>query len=134
MWIRRRTRVVFVTVVLGSGLTSVLTGCTSAEPEQGSPLVAGPGAPVIVPGAPGDTGRTAKPGEHLGRSESRTSAADVLFAQRMIPHHRQALEMADLAASRTSNRDVRRICERISAGQRPPRRARTDTAWRAWTR
>lgn len=119
MLIRRRTGRVFVTVVLGSGLASVLAGCTTTGPERGSPIVAGTGAPVIVPGAPGDAGRTAAPGERVGRSESRPSAADVLFTERMIPHHRQALEMADLAPSRTSNRDIRHVCERISAGQRP---------------
>lgn len=81
--------------------------------------MAGGGAPVIIPGAPGDAGRRATPGEHVGRSESRASAADVLFTERMIPHHRQALEMAGLAVSRTSNPDVLRICERIAVGQRP---------------
>jgi uncharacterized protein (DUF305 family) len=112
---RGRTCGVFVTVVLGSALAA----CTAGEPEHGSLLVAGSGAPVIVPGAPGDTGRTARPGERLGRSESRPSAADVLFTQRMIPHHRQALEMADLAPSRTSAPGILAICRRISFGQRP---------------
>ncbi|GAA3801640.1 DUF305 domain-containing protein [Sphaerisporangium flaviroseum] len=105
--------------MLGSGLSCALAGCTSEESGNPPLLVAGSGAPVIVPGAPGDAGRTARPGERLGRSESKASAADVLFAQRMIPHHRQALEMAGLAASRTSNGAVRRICERIAVGQRP---------------
>ncbi len=82
-------------------------------------MLAGTGAPVIVPGAPGEPGRTAKPGERVGRSESRPSAADVLFAQRMIPHHRQALEMAGLAPSRAGDPGVLRLCERIAAGQLP---------------
>ncbi|MEU8268486.1 DUF305 domain-containing protein [Sphaerisporangium sp. NPDC049002] len=97
----------------------MLTGCASDDPRHGSPIVAGGGAPVIIPGAPGDAGRRATPGERVGRSESRPSAADVLFTERMIPHHRQALEMAGLAPSRTSNPGVRRICERIAVGQRP---------------
>ncbi|WP_245966885.1 DUF305 domain-containing protein [Sphaerisporangium album] len=108
--------------MLASGAASVLAGCTATDRTaggQGAPVVAGDGAPVIVPGAPGETGRTATPGERVGRSESRASAADVLFAERMIPHHRQALEMADLAPARTSDARIRGLCERISAGQRP---------------
>jgi uncharacterized protein (DUF305 family) len=43
----------------------------------------------------------------------------VLFADAMIPHHRQALEMAGLAASRTSSRAVTAVAGRITAGQGP---------------
>ena len=118
MWIGRRASGIFVTVVLGSGLACASAGCSGGAPEPGEPIAAG-GAPVIVPGAPGETGREARPGERVGGSTSRPSAADVLFAQRMIPHHRQALEMAGLAPSRTSDPGVLRVCERISAGQRP---------------
>ncbi|WP_214411685.1 DUF305 domain-containing protein [Sphaerisporangium fuscum] len=97
----------------------MLAGCTSSGAQEKPGLVAGTGAPVIVPGAPGDAGRTAAPGERVARQESHASAADVLFTERMIPHHRQALEMADLAPSRTDNPGVRRICERIAVGQTP---------------
>ncbi|MEV6980241.1 DUF305 domain-containing protein [Sphaerisporangium sp. NPDC051017] len=103
-------------------LASGVAGCTTATgtAEDGrAPVVAGGGAPVIVPGAPGESGRTATPGERVGRPERRASAADVLFAERMIPHHRQALEMAGLAPERSSDARVRSLCARISAGQRP---------------
>ncbi|WP_248960203.1 DUF305 domain-containing protein [Sphaerisporangium perillae] len=105
--------------MLASGPACALAGCTSEGPRTGTPLVAGTDAPVIVPGAPGDQGRTARPGERVGLSGPGPSATDVLFTQRMIPHHRQALEMAGLAPSRTSNRGLRRIAERIAVGQRP---------------
>ncbi|GII81626.1 lipoprotein [Sphaerisporangium rufum] len=74
---------------------------------------------MIIPGAPGEAGRTAAPGERLGRSPAGPSAADVRFAERMIPHHRQALEMAGLAAGRGAGAGVQAICRRIMAAQRP---------------
>jgi uncharacterized protein (DUF305 family) len=87
--------------------------------EARTPLVAGSGAPVVIPGGPGEQGRTATPGERLGDSEARTGAGDVRFAQTMVPHHRQALEMAGLAAARTSDRQVLALADRITAGQTP---------------
>ncbi|MFC4056798.1 DUF305 domain-containing protein [Planomonospora corallina] len=98
---------------------AVTAGCSASEAGTSSPLVAGTGAPVIVPGGPGDAGRTAAPGERLGESEARVTAADVRFAEGMIPHHRQALEMAALVPERSSSRKVRTLAERIAAAQRP---------------
>ncbi|MFC6081681.1 DUF305 domain-containing protein [Sphaerisporangium aureirubrum] len=101
-------------------LASGLTGCTgAAAPQPGAAPVAGTGAPVIVPGAPGDRGRVATPGERVGEPESGASAGDVLFTERMIPHHRQALEMAGLAPDRTTTAAVLGLCRRITAGQGP---------------
>ncbi|MGH3242278.1 MAG: DUF305 domain-containing protein, partial [Spirillospora sp.] len=34
-----------------------------------------------------------------GGTQGRHNEQDVMFAQMMIPHHRQAIEMADLAAT-----------------------------------
>ncbi|GIH92859.1 DUF305 domain-containing protein [Planobispora siamensis] len=107
--------------------TPVLSGCAQTEPDKGAPLVADTGAPVIIPGGPGEAGRTAKPGERLGDSEARVTAADVRFAEGMIPHHRQALEMAELVPARSSSTAVRTLAERIIAAQRPEIAAMT--AW-----
>ncbi|GHE33019.1 lipoprotein [Streptosporangium violaceochromogenes] len=111
-----------VTVVL-------LSGCTAGVPDGRTPLTAGTGAPVIVPGGPGDAGRTARPGERLGESEARVTGADVRFAEGMIPHHRQALEMAALVPARSAAAEVRGLAERITAAQRPE--IATMTAWLA---
>lgn len=46
-----------------------------------------------------------------------TADADVRFIQGMIPHHRQALEMAALVPDRTSREDLRRMAERITVSQ-----------------
>jgi uncharacterized protein (DUF305 family) len=53
--------------------------------------------------------------------------ADVTFAQEMIPHHRQATEMADLAATRSQDAEVLDLAERISAAQGPE--IETMTGW-----
>ncbi|GAA4588686.1 hypothetical protein GCM10023194_40990 [Planotetraspora phitsanulokensis] len=105
----------FITLALTSG--AVLTGCSPAD--QPTPLVVGSQVPVVVPGGPGEPGRTAQPGERIGQSEARAAAADVRFAEMMIPHHRQALEMAALAPDRAAEPLVRAIAQRIESGQGP---------------
>ena len=47
------------------------------------------------------------------------NAQDVSFAQGMIPHHRQALEMAELAADRASSAEVKDLAARIEKAQDP---------------
>ncbi|WP_344915751.1 DUF305 domain-containing protein [Streptosporangium oxazolinicum] len=107
-------------------VASVLGGCAETTSERSAPLVAESGAPVIIPGGPGEGGRTARPGEQLGESEARVTAADVRFAEGMIPHHRQALEMAALVPSRSSSPVLHRLAERITAAQRPEIAAMTS--------
>ncbi|MFI1191778.1 DUF305 domain-containing protein [Micromonospora sp. NPDC020750] len=45
--------------------------------------------------------------------------ADVMFAQMMIPHHRQAVEMAELADSRAADAEVKRLAVQIKGAQGP---------------
>lgn len=116
-----------VTVGVTITLAALIAGCSPAEEDRGIPLTAGSGAPVVLPGGPGEPGRTATPGEHLGESDSRATAADVVFAEAMIPHHRQALEMAALVPDRTTNPRIRAIAERIAASQEPE--IRVMTTW-----
>jgi uncharacterized protein (DUF305 family) len=113
-------------VIVAILIVSMPVGCTADGPEPRTPLVAGTGAPVIVPGGPGDAGRTARPGENLGESEARITAADVRFAEGMIPHHRQALEMAALVRPRSSSPALWKLAERIVAAQRPEIAAMTS--------
>ena len=47
------------------------------------------------------------------------NAADVMFAQGMIPHHEQAVEMADLALANTTTPTVVELANRIKAAQDP---------------
>ena len=53
--------------------------------------------------------------------------ADVTFAQEMIPHHQQAIEMADLAESRAESQEVKDLATDIEAAQGPE--IETMTGW-----
>lgn len=53
--------------------------------------------------------------------------ADVTFAQEMIPHHRQAVEMAALAEDRAADPEVLELAEDIEAAQAPE--IATMTGW-----
>ena len=62
--------------------------------------------------------------EHGAEHGNQSSAAafndaDVAFAQAMIPHHAQAVDMADLADDRADDPEVRDLAQRIRAAQQP---------------
>ncbi|MEU3550863.1 DUF305 domain-containing protein [Streptomyces longwoodensis] len=53
--------------------------------------------------------------------------ADVTFAQMMIPHHQQAIEMAKLADGRASDSEIKDIASKIEKAQDPE--INTMTGW-----
>ncbi|MHA6782614.1 DUF305 domain-containing protein [Pseudonocardia saturnea] len=96
----------------GLVLVAVLgTGC--GAPDAGGPA-------VVVPGAPGEPAQVL-PGAEAAerRAPLPVSPADVAFVTQMIPHHRQALEMAALAPGRAADPRVLAVAERIDAVQGP---------------
>jgi uncharacterized protein (DUF305 family) len=52
-------------------------------------------------------------------SSAAHNQADIAFAQGMIPHHEQAVRMADLAQSRASDPRVKDLAAKIEAAQAP---------------
>ncbi|GIH22078.1 lipoprotein [Acrocarpospora phusangensis] len=99
-------------VILGAAL---LTACSS-PPE---PTVVS-GAPVIVPGRPGEVAATLSPGQTVAPVPSPTvNATDVRYVQDMIVHHRQALEMAALAPERAQSTSLKALASRIYDAQGP---------------
>jgi uncharacterized protein (DUF305 family) len=77
--------------------------------------------------------------DHGGSAQPTTSSssgkahndADVTFAQMMIPHHQQAVEMATLAETRASDPEIKQIAAKIKAAQAPE--ITTLTGWlTAW--
>jgi uncharacterized protein (DUF305 family) len=53
-------------------------------------------------------------------SAAAANSADVMFAQMMIPHHAQAIEMSEIVlAERGIDRKVRAVAERVKAAQAP---------------
>ncbi|MEU3662790.1 DUF305 domain-containing protein [Streptomyces sp. NPDC032940] len=59
--------------------------------------------------------------------QGRHNAADVAFATGMIPHHRQAVEMADLAPGRARSAEVKKLAAEIKKAQDPE--IRTLSGW-----
>ncbi|MBA4864653.1 DUF305 domain-containing protein [Streptomyces sp. PSKA54] len=79
-------------------------------------------------GSAGHNGHTAtSPSASAPASPGRHNAADVAFAKGMIPHHRQAVEMADLAPSRAQSAEVKKLAEDIKKAQDPE--IKTMSGW-----
>jgi len=88
-----------VIVTIAVLAVSALSGCSSSRDATAPPSA---GTTRTTADAPG-------------------SATDIAFAQSMIPHHEQAIAMADLALSVDSgaSQQVRQLAEQIKAAQDP---------------
>jgi uncharacterized protein (DUF305 family) len=73
-------------------------------------------APLVQPGAPGQAGKKISP-DTIAKSARVPTPADVSFMQGMIMHHSQAVEMTELLKTRSQNKEVRALGERISISQ-----------------
>lgn len=56
---------------------------------------------------------------HGASSNADFSAADVMFAQMMIPHHQQAVDLGELAATRAQSQEVIDLAKQIADEQAP---------------
>lgn len=74
--------------------------------------------PVIAPGKPGEPNRTLAAGEAVPVQE-RPNDADFSYVELMIVHHRQAIEMTDLAARHATDGRVGGLADRIADAQGP---------------
>jgi uncharacterized protein (DUF305 family) len=74
-------------------------------------------APIIQPGAPGDSARELSAEEAIEIAVTSHSPADSLFMQDMIPHHNQAVQMAELVADRTNRPELLDVAGRIDVSQ-----------------
>jgi uncharacterized protein (DUF305 family) len=107
--------------------TARLTGLTGA-------LLAGA---LTLAGCSGDSGHEGMSGMADTSSSASASSsedgtaqfndADVAFAQGMLPHHQQAVEMAQLAGDRAADPRVKDLAARIEAAQAPE--IETLTGW-----
>ncbi|MDX1481022.1 MAG: DUF305 domain-containing protein, partial [Woeseiaceae bacterium] len=73
--------------------------------------------PIVMPGAPGDAPRQLSADEAIEVAKTSHSPADVQFMQDMIPHHHQAILMAELVADRTNRSEIVDVAGRINASQ-----------------
>ncbi|MFI7423887.1 DUF305 domain-containing protein [Nonomuraea sp. NPDC049684] len=69
--------------------------------------------------APGATTASATVTASAPPSQPSFNDADVMFAQMMIPHHQQAVEMAGLAPERAKDPEIKKLAADIKAAQDP---------------
>jgi uncharacterized protein (DUF305 family) len=74
-------------------------------------------APIIQPGAPGESAKELSAEEAIEIADTGYSPADAQFMMDMIPHHHQAIEMAELVADRTNRPELIDVAGRINASQ-----------------
>ncbi|QTZ90376.1 DUF305 domain-containing protein [Streptomyces auratus] len=91
--------------VLASGVL-LLAACGSNEGTSGTDH-----GSTSAPSAAKKSGANPAPGA--------SNDADVTFAQSMIPHHQQAVEMAKLADGRASDREIKTLAAAIEKAQGP---------------
>ncbi|MFC4017029.1 DUF305 domain-containing protein [Micromonospora sp. GCM10011542] len=129
---RRARTLAIVTLALLLPLVAVIWVRSGTDPQAGArrpaaaPATTAPAATpaptdltVIVPGRPGESAAIRPAEEVRGAGAGAHNSMDVWFVRMMIPHHAQALEMAELAPERATNPSVRALADRIRASQGP---------------
>ena len=68
-------------------------------------------------------------GDMMGNNKSASafSGTDIMFAQMMIPHHQQAVDMSTLAETHTTNPEILALAKQIKDAQAPE--IKQMTAW-----
>ena len=80
-------------------------------------IVAEDKAPIIQPGAPGESSKNLDAEAASAIADSSYTKADVKFLQGMIVHHQQAILMSSLAPKRTNNQIILDLALRIDVSQ-----------------
>ncbi|WP_405634187.1 DUF305 domain-containing protein [Streptomyces sp. NBC_01178] len=120
--IHRRSAASRSTTLAAAAVAAVLAlgacDADSGDGASGKAKDAGPG--VVAPGRPGEPARTLSAEEAAEEAGGDTAnSADFRYARMMIQHHAQALVMTGLVPDRASSDAVKRLADRISAGQKP---------------
>ena len=74
--------------------------------------------PIVQPGKPGEPARELTAEQAIDIAVTSYSPDDVRFMQDMIPHHQQAVQMAELVADRTNRTELADAAGRINLSQR----------------
>ncbi|MEU4694230.1 DUF305 domain-containing protein [Actinoplanes sp. NPDC023714] len=118
---RRHTRslaTATLTVLATAGIGLAACTETTAAPDAKAPSASSSPVPVLLPGRPGESAAVSDSDQVKALDGTTYNAIDVAYVQMMIGHHEQALVMADLAPGRAANAGLKRLAERISAGQK----------------
>jgi uncharacterized protein (DUF305 family) len=88
-------------IPVAAAVAFALSACSSGNEHSG------------MPGMPGGQSASAP------AAGASYSTADVQFAQMMIPHHAQAVQMAELAATRATDPELKALAATIKSAQQP---------------
>ncbi len=122
MLVQRRSAALRSTALATAAVAAVLAlgGCDGGGGDGTSDAARDTGPGVVAPGRPGEPARTLSAEEAAREAGGDTAnSADFRYARMMIQHHAQALVMTGLVPDRASADAVKRLAERISAGQKP---------------
>lgn len=99
---------------------------TSRAVVAGSSILVGA---LLLTGCTINIGGTGMNDSMMGNSESTSgfSSNDIMFAQMMIPHHQQAVDMSTLAETRSTNPEILALAVQIKDAQAPE--IKQMTAW-----
>ena len=98
-----------VRLILRTGAGVILSGYFAVAGAQD--------VPIVQPGAPGEAPRNLTADEAIEIANTSYSPDDVKFMHDMIPHHNQAVQMAELVADRTNTPELNDVAGRINASQ-----------------
>ncbi|MCJ1679096.1 DUF305 domain-containing protein [Streptomyces sp. APSN-46.1] len=98
-------------IVVASGAASLVLAACGSSDDASAGHDGHRSTPSAASAAPSASSAPASQGQR--------AAADVAFAKGMIPHHRQAVEMADLAATRAESAEVKALADEIKKAQDP---------------
>ncbi|MEU5643677.1 DUF305 domain-containing protein [Streptomyces milbemycinicus] len=105
---------------VAAALALALTGCEADGGTKADDQAKDSGPSVIAPGKPGEAAKKLTAEEAAkAKDDDSPNAADFSYVRMMIQHHRQALVMTALAPDRAKSSKIKRLAERISAGQKP---------------
>src|SRR4029077_1763696 len=109
--------VVYLLMALGVwrySLALLVAGAATASAQQANSLSGG--VPIVQPGAPGHSSKTLAASAVVVAPRAPLEA-DISFMQGMIHHHAQAVEMVDLLRTRSRNKKLQALGNRISISQ-----------------
>ncbi|MHA6288097.1 DUF305 domain-containing protein [Maricaulis sp. CAU 1757] len=112
-----RTRPWGAAAAVSMAVLMVACGQDPSRPTGPGDGEAGASARIIQPGAPGEASRAISAEQSLALGQSRYVAADADFMRHMIVHHAQAVEMGQLAETRTDTERLLRMADRIARSQ-----------------
>ncbi|QUW92904.1 DUF305 domain-containing protein [Streptomyces sp. V17-9] len=116
---RKRSLVRRTAAVAAAGTAALVLAACGGSGDGDGPAGHNGHDATAAPSATASASASASQGQH--------NAADVAFAKGMIPHHRQAVEMAGLAPDRAQSAEVKKLAADIEKAQDPE--IRTLSGW-----